>query len=90
MKINWKVRFQNKPFLLSLFALILLLVQQVAAIFGIDTTLYNEQATDIFNTILSILVLIGVVVDPTTRGTNDSDQALGYRKPRDHLDNNKK
>ena len=88
MKINWKVRFQHKPFLIALFSLIVLLVQQVAAIFGIDTTIYNDQAMDIFNTILSILVLIGVVVDPTTSGTNDSTQALGYRKPRDNLDDN--
>ena len=86
MKVNWKVRFQNKPFLVAFFALIVLLVQQVAAIFGIDTTIYNEQVMDIFNTILSILVLIGVVVDPTTSGTNDSNQALGYKKPRDSLD----
>ena len=86
MKINWKVRFQNKPFLVALFALVLLLVQQVAAIFGLDTTLYNEQATELFNTVLAILVLLGVVVDPTTKGHADSQQALGYQKPRDDLE----
>ena len=82
MKINWKVRLQHKPFLMSLFALLLLLVQQVATIFGFDTTIYNEQATDLFNTVLAILVLVGVVVDPTTTGASDSKQALGYNKPR--------
>lgn len=83
MKINWKVRLKHKPFLVSLFALLLLLVQQVAAIFGIDTTIYNAQATDLFNTVLAILVLMGVVVDPTTSGVDDSKQALRYEKPRD-------
>ena len=82
MKINWKVRLRHKPFLIALFALLLLLVQQVAAIFGIDTTIYNEQATDLFNTVLAILVLIGVVIDPTTSGTSDSEQALRYDKPK--------
>ena len=86
MKINWKVRLQHKPFLVALFALLLLLVQQVASVFGIDTTIYNEQATELFNTVLAILVLIGVVVDPTTVGTSDSKQALGYNEPRDDLE----
>ena len=82
MKINWKVRLRHKPFLIALFALLLLFVQQVAVIFGIDTTFYNEQATELFNTVLAILVLIGVVVDPTTTGTSDSKRALNYDKPR--------
>ncbi|MGE7024440.1 phage holin [Solibacillus cecembensis] len=82
MKINWKVRLKHKPFLVAMFALVLLLVQQVAAIFGLDTTIYNEQVTELFNTVLAILVAIGVVVDPTTDGTNDSIQALRYDKPK--------
>lgn len=85
MKINWKVRLKHKPFLVALFALTLLLAQQVAAVFGIDTTIYNEQATELFNTVLAFLILIGVVIDPTTEGTNDSEQALRYNKPRDDL-----
>lgn len=82
MKINWKVRFKHKPFLVALFALVMLLVQQVFSLFGIDTTIYNEQATDLFNTILAILVLVGVVSDPTTEGVSDSRTALNYNKPR--------
>ena len=81
MKLNWKVRLKNKTFLVSLFALVLILVQQVASVFGIDTTIYNEQATELFNTVLAILVLLGVIVDPTTKGTNDSRRALNYREP---------
>lgn len=83
MKINWKIRLQHKPFLLALFSLILLLAQQVAAIFGYDLTgAMSEQLTSILNTILSILVLMGVVIDPTTKGTKDSERALMYRRPR--------
>ena len=43
---------------------------------------------ELFNTVLAFLVLIGVVVDPTTSGTSDSEQALGYNKPRDDLEDN--
>lgn len=83
MKINWRIRLQHKPFLLALFSLILLLAQQVAAIFGYDlTSAMSEQLTSILNTVLSILGLMGVVVDPTTRGTKDSERALMYRRPR--------
>ena len=61
MNINWKVRFKNKTFLVSLFSLVLLLVQQVASLFGFDTTVYNEQVTDLFNTVLAILVALGII-----------------------------
>lgn len=83
MKINWKVRFKHKPFLVSLFALVMLLAQQVASFFGIDTTIYNEQATDLFNTVLAILLLLGIVSDPTTDGVSDSKQAMNYDKPKE-------
>jgi len=89
MKINWKVRLKHKPFLVAAFALILLLVQQIGTLFGYDTTIYNERVTELFNTVLAFLVLIGVVIDPTTTGTVDSNQALGYNKPRDNLEGNK-
>lgn len=85
MKINWKVRFKHKPFLVSLFALVMLLAQQVASFFGVDTTIYNNQITDLFNTVLAILVLLGVVSDPTTSGLSDSQQAMRYHKPRDEV-----
>jgi len=83
MKINWKVRLKHKPFLVALFSLVLILVQQIASIFGIDTTIYNEQITILFNTILSILVLLGVVIDPTTQGVTDSEKALHYKEPKE-------
>ncbi len=60
MRINWKVRLQHIPFLLGLFSLLLLLAQQVAAIFGYDFTgVMSEQMSSILNTVLSILVLMG-------------------------------
>ena len=86
MKINWKVRFKHKPFLLALFALVMLLAQQVTSFFGVDTTIYNDQVTDLFNTVLAILVLFGVVSDPTTTGMSDSQQAMRYHEPRDEVE----
>lgn len=77
MKINWKVRLKNKAFLVSLFAAILLLVQEVSKIMGYEIPVeMSQQAETIFNTVLSVLVLSGVVVDPTTEGVKDSEQVL--------------
>ena len=86
MKINLKVRLQHKPFLVALFAAILVLVQAIAEPFGVDVTLFNQTATTIFNAVLGVLIILGVVIDPTTEGASDSKQAMGYNKPRDDLD----
>ncbi|MEK4522415.1 phage holin [Psychrobacillus sp. FSL W7-1493] len=59
------------------------LAQQVASFLGIDKTIYNEQATDLFNTVLAILGLLGIVSDPTTEGVSDRKQAMFFNKPRD-------
>ena len=79
MKINWKVRFKNKPFLVALFSAVLLLVQQIGSLFGIDTTFYSEQATNIFNAVLYVLIILGVVVDPVTDGLSDSERTLNKK-----------
>ena len=82
MKVNWKIRFKHKPFLIALFSILILLIQQVAGVFGFDTTIYNEQATEIFNTVLVLLSILGVISDPTTEGVSDSPNALRYEKPK--------
>lgn len=81
MKINWKVRLQKKSFWVSLIALLLVLANQVAQIFGYDITVYNDQVTAVSETVLSILALLGIIIDPTTKGVSDSQRALSYKKP---------
>ncbi|EKO8584568.1 phage holin, partial [Staphylococcus pseudintermedius] len=49
---------------------------------GYDIQVYTEQLTDALNSILGILVLMGVIQDPTTQGVSDSHQALNYEEPR--------
>ena len=82
MKINWKIRLQHKQFWMSLIALLIVLANQIAGIFNVDITFYNDQVTAISETVLSILALVGIIVDPTTQGTSDSTQALKYDAPR--------
>ncbi|MBO1087228.1 phage holin [Enterococcus mundtii] len=82
--INWKLRLQDKAFVVSMLGLIFLLAKQVLSIFGIDFdyTLINQQITDVINTIFVILFMLGAVKDPTTKGFSDSDQALAYDSKR--------
>lgn len=82
MKINWKVRLQKKSFWVALIALLLVLANQVAEIFGVDITVYNAQVTAITETVLAILALLGIIIDPTTEGLSDSAQALRYKQPK--------
>ncbi|WP_375106179.1 phage holin [Lysinibacillus fusiformis] len=82
MKINWKVRLQHKQFWVSLIALLLVLANQTAGIFNVDITIYNAQIIAISETVLSILGLLGIILDPTTKGTSDSEQAMNYDKPK--------
>lgn len=83
MKINWTVRLKNKSFWLGLIPAALLLVQQVCAIFGIEMDLspLQEQLVGIVGTVFALLAVLGVVTDPTTPGTSDSDRAMTYTDP---------
>jgi phi LC3 family holin len=83
-KINWRVRLKNKNFWVAMISSIILLIQQVAGIFGanIDLGSLGDKLLAIVNTVFVILALVGVVSDPTTDGISDSDQALAYTEPR--------
>lgn len=83
MKINWKVRLRHKQFWVSLIALLIVLANQIAGIFHVDITVYNDQVTAITETVLSILALLGIIIDPTTSGVSDSTKALNYNKPKE-------
>ena len=69
MKINLKQRLKNKTFLLAIAGTVILLIQQL----GFELPANTET---LINTIVTLLVALGVVVDPTTEGINDSERVL--------------
>jgi len=77
MKINMKLRLQNKQFIVGLVSALLLLAGQIAQLLGynIDESV-SSGVMDIVNTVLAILVSIGVVQDPTTKGLSDDDEVM--------------
>jgi len=83
MKINWKVRAKNKTFWLTLIPAVLLIVQLVTGWFGISFPIekVSAEAIILVNAIFSVLVILGIVIDPTVEGVNDSHEVLKYDKP---------
>lgn len=82
--INWKVRIKNKNFWLALIPAVILLVQVVAAVFGytLDLGDLGNKLIAVVNALFAVLVILGIVNDPTTDGLKDSDQAMTYSEPK--------
>ena len=80
--MNWKLRLQNKTTLVTLIAALLALVYQVLGMFGVVPSVSEEQIMNIAMMIINLLCILGIVVDPTTKGITDSEQALKYDAPK--------
>lgn len=83
--INWQVRLKNKQFWLSIIPAVLLLIQVVAGVFGFELNLgeLGDKLLAVVNAVFGVLTILGVVVDPTTKGINDSTQAMSYAIPKE-------
>lgn len=82
MKINWKIRLQNKAWLLSMTVTLIAFIYQVLGLLGIVPAITEDQLTQLATLIINMLVALGIIVDPTTAGLSDSRQALTYSEPR--------
>nr|DAT64275.1 MAG TPA: holin [Caudoviricetes sp.] len=82
MKINWKVRFKNKTWLVTFLITVLAFVYQILGMFDIVPPITQDMATQLVTIVINMLVAVGVVIDPTTAGTSDSEQALTYQEPK--------
>lgn len=82
--INWEVRIKNKAFWVAFIPAVLLLVQVVAAVFGFTLNLgeLGNRLLDVVNAAFSVLAILGIVANPTTKGITDSTQALTYKEPK--------
>lgn len=83
MKINWKIRIMNKAFWTGLIPAVILLVQAVLNIFGVQLDLgeVGGKLLAIVDAAFMLLAILGVVTDPTTPGAEDSDRAMSYTEP---------
>lgn len=81
-EINWKLRFQNKTTLLALIGGVVAFVYQAFSMIGYVPPVSQDQWIQLGSMAINILVIIGVVVDPTTEGVKDSPNAQEYDEPK--------
>lgn len=74
--INFKLRLKNKATLVALISAVFLMLQQ----FGLHIPTNIQEGV---NTFVGILVILGIVTDPTTKGIGDSERALTYQEPKE-------
>ena len=81
--INWKVRILNKTFWLTLVPALALLLQTFLAVFGVKLELGEtiDKLLVFINALFAVLMIVGIVNDPTTSGISDSTRAMTYETP---------
>ncbi|OLS40318.1 phage holin [Bacillus sp. MRMR6] len=86
--INWKVRFQNRNWVIAFVAQLFIVAQMLLG--GLNSLgITDFQLSDaiqesillFINAIFILLSMLGLVQDPTTKGIRDSERAMRYTKP---------
>ena len=78
MKINWKIRVKNPVFWATLIPATATFIYTVLALLGIAPTIDEHTLTNGLLAVVTGLSTVGVLVDPTTKGINDSERAMNY------------
>jgi phi LC3 family holin len=66
MNIDWKARLKNKAFWVAIVSTVVLLSQQLGF------NIFPENWSSILNTILTIFISLGIIIDPSTEGIGDN------------------
>ncbi|ENT6395201.1 phage holin [Listeria monocytogenes] len=77
--INWKVRFKNKTWVIAMIAALFFIVQAVLLVFNVSWD-YNELLQRLITVVAGIFAFWGLIIDPTTQGTSDSELVLNKNK----------
>lgn len=80
--MNLKLRLKNKTVLIAVIAAAVALIYTVLGFFGITPGISEDEIKNAFGILIELLVLLGVVVDPTTEGVGDSAEAMCYEEPK--------
>ena len=80
--MNWKLRLKNKATLVALIAAGISFVYNVLGLFGVVPKISEEGLISAAGMLVNILAMLGIVVDPTTKGIADSERAMCYDCPK--------
>lgn len=78
MKINWKIRFKNKTFVVTFLTAIVTFVYQILSMFDVVPLIPQDNIVKLITIVVTLLTSLGVIIDPTTEGVNDSLRAQNY------------
>ena len=78
MQINWKVRLRNRVWLTTLLATLVAFIFDLLALLAVAPAITQDTVLQAISALLTLLTALGVVVDPTTPGAQDSDRAMEY------------
>lgn len=81
MKINWKLRLQNRATFTTIIFTLIAIVYKVLSFCGVIPAIAQGQIEELAELIIFVLCLFGILIDPTTAGTSDSTRAMGYSEP---------
>ncbi len=89
MKINWKVRFKNPHWWVSVALAVATPIGAYYGLTGSDVTSWGAFFSTLKNAVMNPYVCFTVLasvfnalIDPTTKGISDSKQALSYTCPK--------
>ena len=85
LKINIPVRLQNPWFWVGLLGVMLSAVGMEPEMFTSWATVWEAikgVALNPYQLVCVATAVLGVFIDPTTKGVGDSQQALGYKRPK--------
>ncbi len=83
MDINWKLRLKNKATLSTLLLALVAFAYQILGIVGVVPGLSQDEAANLVAVLVNVLLALGIVVDPTTSGVGDSQDAMLYDEPKE-------
>lgn len=75
--MDWKTRIRSKAFWITLVPAVVVLIQMIGNIFGLDMsklTGLSEQLIGVINALFVVLSILGITVDPTTKGIKDNKE----------------
>lgn len=79
--MNLKVRFMNPAFIITFATAVIAFIYQILGFVGIVPPVAQDQIVQLVTLAVNILVTLGILVDPTTKGIADSNRAMNYEKP---------
>lgn len=82
MKINLKLRLQNKVTLSAIVGMLIAIIYTVLGMFGVVPSVAETAVENLAAMIIELLGLLGIVVDPSTAGFGDPSNVLIYTEPR--------